>query len=170
MSGSAVASLSDLHLAVSQVQQASIPTLHISVKNTNTEVPFTVLTWNSPLDELLVQLGLASIIPPGSSAPLDIPTIMVKRRMPPSEDSLVTLEPGQEVSRTVELGERFVSPEQWKGDGSGGPAKVQLKGRWNSVWPGVRKEELLGTNKLTGNSENGALSGDFESETLEVSV
>jgi hypothetical protein len=173
MSVSTDAALTDLHLVVSQVKPASPPTLLITLKNTNPKVPITILTWNSPFDALLVQLGLLIITPPASSTPLHIPTIMVKRRMPPPEDNLITLEPGEDVSRTVEIGERFVAPEQWRGDGSGGRAKVQLKGRWTAVWPGVKKPELVGTQRLETlgyDGEEGVLMGEYESDTLEIDV
>lgn len=166
-------SLSDLHLTVSQVKPASHPTLLITLENTNPKVPITILTWNSPLDALLIQLGLVIITPSGSSTPLDIPTIMVKRRMPPPENSLVTVEPGEEVSRRVEIGERFVAPAQWREDGSRGGPKVQLKGKWTAVWPGVRKQELVGTGRLETlgyGGEEGVLSGEYESETLEIDM
>ncbi|KAH8903744.1 hypothetical protein BR93DRAFT_930896 [Coniochaeta sp. PMI_546] len=173
MSLSKDVALTDLQLTLSQFKPASPPTLIITLKNTNAAMPITVLTWNSPLDALLVQLGLITITPPGSTTPLDIPTIMVKRRMPPPEDSLVTLGPGEEVSRTVEIGERFVTPERWRGDGSGGPAKVQLKGRWTAVWPGVKKQDLVGTKTLETlgyGGEEGVLSGEYESEILEIDL
>lgn len=173
MSFSTDATLTDLDLTVSQVKRAGPPSLLITLNNTNPKVPITILTWNSPLDALLVQLGLVLITPPGSSTPLGIPTIMVKRRMPPPEDNLITLGPGEEVSRTVEIGERFVTPEQWQGEGRGGRAKIQLKGRWTAVWPGLTKQELVGTERLKTlgyGGEDGALSGEYESETLEIDV
>lgn len=97
---------------------------------------------------------------------------MVKRLMPPPEGSLITLEPGEEASRTLELSERFVTPEQWKADGTGGRAKMQLKGRWTAIWPGVRKDGLIGTRRLEmlGHDAEGVLSGEYESETVEVDV
>jgi hypothetical protein len=172
MAPSSDLSLADLRLSVSQLPASAVPTLLITVTNTHPTTALTFLTWNSPLDTLLVQLGLVEITPPGAAAPLDIPTIMVKRRMPPPEESLVTLAPGEERSREVEVGERFVAPEQWKGDGSGsGRAKVRVKGRWTAVWPGVRKEELVGTERLEalGGGE-GVLSWEYESEVVEVEV
>lgn len=173
MSPPAHVSLADLQLTISQAKEATdAPTLLIQLKNTNPEVPITLLTWSSPLDPLLVQLGLVTITLPGSESPLDIPTIQVRRRMPPSEDSLVTLGPGEEVSRTVEIGGRFVAAEQWRGDGSGGRPKVQLKGRWSAVWPGVKKEELIGTERLDalgyGGKEAGVLTGEYGSQILEI--
>ncbi|KAJ9156795.1 hypothetical protein NKR19_g4151 [Coniochaeta hoffmannii] len=164
-------SLRDLRLSISQLKPAPVPTLLITVKNTNLSTPFTILTWNSPLDALLVQLGLVTVTPPGASAPLDIPTIMVKRRMPPPQDSLVTLEPGEETERKVEVGERFVAPEKWRGDGSGRPAEVRVRGRWSAVWPGVRREELLGTERLEMLAGgDGVLTGEYESEVVEIEV
>jgi hypothetical protein len=163
-----------LHLAISQVKPADVPTILINLTNTNTEVPYTVLTWNSPLDDLLVQLGLASLIAPGSSTPIDIPTIMVKRLVPPPPGNLVTLEPGKEVSKIVEIGERFATAEQLRGDGSGGPVKVQLNGEWTAVWPGLRTDDLIGTEKLVtlgyGEDEEGVLRGEYMSEILEMDV
>lgn len=113
-----------------------------------------------------------TITPPGSSAPLDIPTIQVKRSIPPGEDSLVTLEPGSEVSRTVELKEPFMTAEELRGDGNG-KGKAQLKGTWTAVWPGLRKEELVRSEKLDilgYGAEHGVLMGDYKSNVLEVDL
>lgn len=163
-------SLSALHLTLSQVQPSHIPTILITLKNTSPSTPYTILTWNSPLDPLLIQLGLLSITLPGSSDPVDIPQIMIKRRMPPSEEHIVTLEPGEETNRKVEIGERFVAPEQW-GHGKG---KVAVRGRWNAVWPGLRKEDVLGNEKrlaaVGGDGGGELLTGEFESEVLEIDV
>lgn len=173
MSNPPPTTLSILHLSLSAPSPpTSPPSFTISLTNTSPN-PFTILTWSSPLDPLLIQLGLVSLTPSGAPSPLDIPVVMLKRRMPPSPDTLVTLEPGQSVTRKVEIGERFAGVEELRGDGKGG-LRVQVKGEWQAVWVGKRKEDVVGSESLDalgrGGEDGDVLRGPFETEVLEMEV
>ena len=161
-----VGPLSNLVVSVRQVNKNPL-TIALKVMNTGTE-PVTILTWESPLDVLALQLGLLSITPSGASSPLDLPRIQLRRKAPPDEDQLVTLEAGQSEEREIALKEPIISSNDLAGDGKG-KAKVKCRGRWMSVWPvkrnGVSDEAL----ELMGLSDE-ALSGDFESEVVELDI
>lgn len=161
-------SLADnLEVRLSQASAAATPSLSVSVKNTHPSTPLTLLKWDSPLDPLALQLGLVSVTAAEAAAPLDMPTIKISRAMPPGADSLVTLRPGESASSVVELRDTFVPKDTW----AKGKAKVNMKGRWAAVWPGLVKDELLGDlEKLSalGGGGDGVLNGEWESPTIEV--
>ncbi|KAK7702039.1 hypothetical protein SLS64_009900 [Diaporthe eres] len=158
-----------LEISLSQASATATPSLSVSVKNTHPSTLLTMLKWDSPLDPLALQLGLASVTPAGASAPIDMPTIKVSRAMPPGADSLVTLQPGESASSVVELRDMFVPKDTW----AQGKAKVSMKGRWAAVWPGLSKDELLeDLRKLSalGGGGDGVLTGEWESPTVGVEV
>ncbi|KAF6811236.1 hypothetical protein CMUS01_13306 [Colletotrichum musicola] len=157
--------LDSLQVSISQ-SSASPPSISVSVKNTHPDTAVTVLKWNSPLDPIIFGLGQVSITPHGASEPIPAHAIKVSRKMPPGPESLVTLRPGESAENVVELGEPRVPGNVW----DAGSAKVALKGRWMAVWPGLTTEELLQQpEKLQSVGAGvGSLTGDWESETIEV--
>lgn len=161
-------SLTDnLEVRLSQASAAPAPSLSISVKNTHPSTAVTLLRWDSPLDPLALQLGLISVTAAGAPAPIDMPTIQIRRAMPPGADSLVTLQPGESASSVVELRDSFVPKDTW----AQGKAKVGMKGSWGAVWPGLVKDDLLADlEKLSalGGGGDGVLTGEWESPTIEV--
>ncbi|KAI1345456.1 hypothetical protein F5Y01DRAFT_57670 [Xylaria sp. FL0043] len=152
--------LSALKVSVRQ-ESSSPPKLTIGVTNTHSS-PVTVFTWNSPLDPLAVQLGLLSFTPEGKDTPVDIPTIQVRRIMPPGDDAYVTIEPGQTEEREVLLKRPMVPLDQLQGK-----VKVVCKGEWKSVWAS-KKEDISAEALKSGGADNAALKGIFESEPVEM--
>jgi hypothetical protein len=74
----------------------------------------------------------------------------------------------------VEIGERFASVEELRGDGKGG-LRVQIKGGWGTVWVGKRKEDVIESGLLDrlgsgGEDEGEVLRGSFESDVLEMEI
>lgn len=156
--------LSQLHISLSQASSKSPLAVSIRVTN-NSPKPVTILTWESPLDELALPLGLLSITPSDASGPLEIPIIMVSRKLPPDEKSLVSLAPGESRENQVEIREVLVPPEKLKGRKS----TVQIKGRWMAVWPKPRGEvsdEAI--EKMTHGG--GAVAGTYTSDGVEIEV
>ncbi|KAL1866906.1 hypothetical protein Daus18300_006609 [Diaporthe australafricana] len=158
-----------LEVSLSQAPATATPSLSVSVKNTHPSTPLTLLTWDSPLDPIALQLGLVSVTPAGAPDPIDMPTIQVSRAMPPGADSLVTLGPGESASSVVELRDMFVPEATW----AQGRAEVSMRGRWAAVWPGLGKDDLLGdVEKLSalGGGGDGVLTGEWESPTIGIEV
>ncbi|KAL0931575.1 uncharacterized protein CTRU02_214310 [Colletotrichum truncatum] len=157
--------LANLQLSLSQSASRS-PSITVSVKNTHSDTPVTILKWNSPLDPAALGLGQVSILPAGSSEPIHNDAIKISRIMPPGAESLITLRPGESAENTVELREPRVPDGIWKQ----GKAKVTMRGRWMAVWPGLTTEDLLQhPEKLQGvGAGEGSLIGNWETETIEV--
>ncbi|KAI0814304.1 hypothetical protein GGR55DRAFT_631312 [Xylaria sp. FL0064] len=155
-----------LQLRITQ-STVSLHTISVSVTNTHPSAPVTFLKWNSPLDPAALGLGLVRVIPAGATEPIHIEAIKISRLMPPKSDSLVTLQPGDSASSTVELRGPIVPDSLW----DAGPAKVAMKGRWMAVWPELTKEDLLlDVEKLRSVGAGvGSLVGEWESECIEVS-
>ncbi|KAI7783320.1 hypothetical protein LA080_012075 [Diaporthe eres] len=155
--------LSQLHVSLSQASK-SPPAISLKVTN-NSPSPVTILSWESPLDELALSLGLLSITPSGASEPLEITRIMVSRKMPPSDKSLVSLGPGESRENQVVLKELLVPVEKLKGKKS----TVQVKGRWMGVWPKSR-DELTSEAIEKGAYGGGAVAGTYASDSIEIEV
>ncbi|KAI0967983.1 hypothetical protein F4678DRAFT_230247 [Xylaria arbuscula] len=154
--------LSALKVSVRQAAPSS-PKLIIGVTNTHSS-PVTVFTWNSPLDPLAVQLGLLSFTPEGKDAPVDIPTIQVRRIMPPKDDAYVTIEPGQAEEREVLLKRPIVPLDQLQGK-----VKVVCKGEWKGVWA-LKKKDISTEALKSGGADDAALKGSFESEPADIEL
>ncbi|KAF2963851.1 hypothetical protein GQX73_g9727 [Xylaria multiplex] len=152
--------LSALKVSVRQAS-SSPPKLTIGVTNTHSG-PVTVFTWNSPLDPLAVQLGLLSFTPEGQDTPIDIPTIQVRRLMPPGDDAYVTIEAGKTEEREVLLKKPMIPLDQLQGK-----VKVVCKGEWKSVWAS-KKEDISAEALVNTGADEASLKGNFESEPVEI--
>ncbi|KAG6007134.1 hypothetical protein E4U21_006318 [Claviceps maximensis] len=93
--------------------------------------PVTVVSYDSPLDTLAFKLGLLSVTPRGSSSPLPLPVIEVRRIWPPPADALVTIAPGQSVVNEIVLSGPTFEEKLLDLVSS---ASVTLIGRWEAVW------------------------------------
>lgn len=147
------------HLAVS-IRKSASNDLTFSVTNNHDE-PITLLRWESPLDPLAVKLGKVKLFAPADSKEaLDIPIIMVRRKMPPGQESLVTIEPGATAESTIELREPLVPVDKLKGD-----VKVSYQGRWVSAWQ--KRADKISPKELEDlNAGEEALSGDYSMEPV----
>ncbi|KAI1826814.1 hypothetical protein F4861DRAFT_16436 [Xylaria intraflava] len=152
--------LSALKVSVRQAS-TSPPQLTIGVTNTYSS-PITVLAWESPLDPLALQLGLLSFIPKGEDAPIKIPRIMVRRRMPPDDDAYVTISPGQTEERDVPLNKPLIPLEKFQGK-----IEVVCKGDWKGAWTS-KKEDMPAEALKQAGADAAALKGKFESEPVEI--
>ncbi|TQN71543.1 putative secreted protein [Colletotrichum shisoi] len=152
------------NLAV-RIRQASTspPTLALSVTN-NHDAPLTILRWKTPLDPLAIQLGVLSITPEGKSEPLELPTVELRRIMPPPPQDLVTLQPGERREQEVVLKEPIVPLDQL-----GKTARVAVKGKWQTVWP-TTADKLSQETLEKLQFGDGVLTGEFESEAVDVTI
>lgn len=155
-------SLAGLEVTLSQASTFSPPSLVATVKNTNPHT-VSILSYDSPLDPLVLQLGYVSITPDGKDTPLDIATVQVRRLWPPKRDQLIVIEAGAEATNKFELKPIVVPP----GD-LGKKAKVALSGSWSAVWSKTRDE--VGDDELNDPQGSGAAKGGFGSNVLEITV
>lgn len=155
---SATSMASSLDVAI---RHAGEHKLALAVTNTG-DKPLNVLTWNSPLDPIALKLGLVELIPSGSSEPIQINTIQVRRKMPPESDSLVTIKAGETKENVLEIGEPVVSSDKLQGK-----MTARCKGTWMGVWSAddFKTEEL----SKIGSAEETQF-GDFEAELQSVEL
>ncbi|EKG20508.1 hypothetical protein MPH_02231 [Macrophomina phaseolina MS6] len=154
--------LSHLHISLSQTA-SSPPTLSLAVTNTHPSSPLTLLTWNTPLDPLALQLGLLEVRAAGAHEPLPLATIKVSRKLPPGADSLVTLAPGESRAQEVVLREPIVPLKR----AEGGKVAVVARGVWRAVWMGADVSEDAVARMGEGEA---VLSGEWETESVVVEV
>ncbi|KAL7623676.1 hypothetical protein AAE478_005228 [Parahypoxylon ruwenzoriense] len=156
---------SKLRVSVRQTGTSSSPKLALAVTNTNPG-PVTILSWNSPLDPLALQLGLVSFTPAGSDAPVAIRTIQIRRQMPPGPGSLVTIGAGQTEERELELKEPVVPLEKLRG---GAAVSVVCSGEWMAVWPFEAADIPRESLESAGASDDAAR-GSFKSEPVDIEI
>ncbi|KAK2001526.1 hypothetical protein LX36DRAFT_653272 [Colletotrichum falcatum] len=161
-SKSTAAVLASLAVRIRQTS-SSPPTLALSVTN-NHDAPLTILRWKTPLDPLAVQLGLINITPEGKSEPIELPTIELRRVMPPPQDALVTLQPGERREQEVILKEPIVPLDQL-----GKTARVAVKGKWGTVWP-TTADKLSKETIEKLQFGDGVLTGEFDSEAVDLVI
>ncbi|KAI1214365.1 uncharacterized protein F4807DRAFT_407653 [Annulohypoxylon truncatum] len=180
MADSADDVISKLKVSVRQVS-ARPAKLAISVTNAH-DSPVTILSWNSPLDPLAVQLGVVSFfaaapapapVPAGSendeddsgASPIQIqiPTIQIRRRMPPGPESLVTIGAGQTSEQELEI--KGPPLEMLRGR----RVAVVCSGEWTSVWLSEADAITKVSLENAGASED-ALRGSFRSEAVEIEL
>lgn len=153
--------LADLHVSLRQTSK-SPPTVSVKVTN-NSPQAVTILTWQSPLDQLALQIGLFNITPEGASGPLDLPVIKAQRKIPPNEESLVSLGPGESKENEVVLKEVIVPIEKIRGK----KTTLELKSRWHTVWLKARSE--LTDEEIANLGDGGAaVSGEVEAKSIEI--
>ncbi|KAI2632634.1 hypothetical protein GGS26DRAFT_84859 [Hypomontagnella submonticulosa] len=154
---------SKLKVSVRQVSISSPPKLAIAVTNTHSS-PVTILTWNSPLDSLALQLGLVSFVPAGSDAAIQIPTIQIRRKMPPGPESFVEIGAGQTKEQELELKGPIVPLDKLRGKMS-----AVCSGEWMAVWLSEADAITKASLEKAGASED-AFKGHFQSEAVEIEI
>ncbi|KAL6902539.1 hypothetical protein GGI43DRAFT_343005 [Trichoderma evansii] len=168
--------LNGLKVSISQ-SKTSPPTIVATVKNNNSHL-VTIAEYQSPFDQLILELGNLAIYPGSSSSnddsdssgsgsgannkPLDYPIIRLKRSWPPPKETMVTLGPGE--SQTAEIVIRDPVPLRRLGTS----ATVKLSGQWMSVWR--RRAEDIDEADWDDVSNPDEFSGQYESNSLEISI
>ncbi|KAI1800733.1 hypothetical protein F4811DRAFT_537426 [Daldinia bambusicola] len=166
--------ISKLKVSVRQVNNTSSssssspPKLAIAVTNTYSSA-VTILSWNSPLDPLALQLGLVSFsaAQAGSDddyAPIQIPTIQIRRKMPPETDALVTIGAGQTKEQVLELRDPIVPLDKLRGK-----VRVACAGEWMGVWLSEADAVPKASLEKAGASDD-ALRGPFQSEAVDMEL
>ncbi|KAM4062353.1 hypothetical protein HRG_011144 [Hirsutella rhossiliensis] len=113
---------------------SSPPTVRATVTNKN-YFPVTIVAYQSPLDQLALQLGMLSITPAGSKTPLELRVVKVKRVWPPPEGSLIVIQPGASATNDMVIQEPTVPMDKLDRK-----ATVVFSGDWIAVWPRPRNQ------------------------------
>ncbi|CAG7929002.1 unnamed protein product [Penicillium olsonii] len=142
-----------------QAQAIALP-ITVSVHNT-AEIPVTILRWNSPLDPQAGVLGVFEVSDTTKQRTLPIPTIMVSRKLPPTEEDLVEIKADEKLDFVVNL------PVQ--GLEEGHQYSVRAQGTWHAVWP-TELANVTPQLQDQGDEKGDVERGDFTSNVLSLSV
>ncbi|KAJ5559189.1 hypothetical protein N7535_008947 [Penicillium sp. DV-2018c] len=138
--------------------QAAFPLpVKVSVHNA-AEWPVTILRWSSPLDPQAGVLGVFEVSDTTDQRKLPLPTIMVSRKLPASEEDLVEIGAGETLDLTVKL--------PVSGLEKGHDYTVRAQGTWHAVWP--TELSSVTTSQLKDNG--GASRGDFRSNESHLRI
>ncbi|KAJ5965210.1 uncharacterized protein N7479_005086 [Penicillium vulpinum] len=129
----------------------------ISVHNA-ADSPVTILRWGTPLDPQVGVLGVFEICDTTDQRQLPLPTIMVSRKLPASEDDLVEIQARQTLDVTLNL--------PMPGLEKGHEYSVRAQGTWHAVWP----TELSNVTTSQLRDNEGAICGDFCSNESSVRI
>lgn len=145
--------------SVNGVCRASKPCeLEVTVRNTNTKKPATVLNWNTPLDPYADQLGVFEVRDSkGAVVPLDF--IQIRRITPPPASDLVEIKAASSVKVKVAL--ETLSRAELP---AGTKYTITATGWWQAVWD-QPKEQVVQSHLQ---ELSGAFSGNFNSNSVQV--
>ncbi|RFU78535.1 hypothetical protein TARUN_3686 [Trichoderma arundinaceum] len=151
-----------LRVTIKQTSKSPL-TITSTVINDNNHV-VTILQYNSPLDTAAPTIGLLTITPDGSSSPLALPELQLRREWPPSPESLTQLDPGASQTAEIVLGDFITAQIKDK-------ASVVLKGHWDMVWSKKKDSitmDMIEQAQLQPNPD--MFTGSFSTKSLEIST
>lgn len=139
-----------------EAQSIALP-ITVSVHNT-ADIPVTILRWNSPLDPQAGVLGIFEVSDSTDQRTLDIPNIMVSRKLPASEEDLIELR----AHETLDVAVKLPVPGLEKGH----QYCIRAQGIWHAVWPTDLSSVTPSQLKDNGDADR----GEFSSNVLSVTA
>ncbi|KAJ4364934.1 hypothetical protein N0V95_000581 [Ascochyta clinopodiicola] len=122
-----------LSLSLSQVSKDP-PTLRVTLKNDHPDTTYSLLKWGTPLDAAALSTRVFKISDADSGAEVEQVLIQIRRKMPPGQDQLASVEPGAEESVEV------VFNKPWMPEAKPARYKVKAEGTLKGVWDKVKSE------------------------------
>ncbi|KAF2628362.1 hypothetical protein BU25DRAFT_34107 [Macroventuria anomochaeta] len=122
-----------LSLSLSQISK-SPPTLRVTLKNDSPDTPYTLLKWGTPLDDAALNTGVFKITDADSGAEVEQVTLQIRRKMPPGQDQLAGVNPGEEGSIEV------VFDRPWMPETKPAKYKVKAEGLLKGIWDRPKSE------------------------------
>lgn len=122
-----------LSLSLSQISKDP-PTLRVTLKNDHPDATYTLLKWGTPLDAAALNTGVFKIRDAHSGAEIEQVMVQIRRKMPPGQDQLASVEPGAEESVEV------VFDRPWMPETKPAKYKVKAEGLLKGAWDKVKSE------------------------------
>jgi hypothetical protein len=152
------------HLVLTLNQTGSSrSSVRVTLTNLHTTTSVTVLLWDSPFDPQAVQTGVFRITDPSTNQEIPSLGMKVNRRLPPSREDFLELEPRHAITKDVVLGTPGLNLEKGK------TYAVQAKGRWRAVWH-ASVLDIGEDNLKRAGGPTGLINWDFETDILELAV
>lgn len=122
-----------LSLSLAQVSRDP-PTLRVTLKNDNSDSTYTLLKWGTPLDDAALNTGVFKVTDADSGAEIEQAILQIRRRMPPGQSQLTSVQPGGEESVEV------VFDKPWMPETKPAKYKVKAEGLLKGVWDRPKSE------------------------------
>lgn len=141
---------------------SSPPVLKVTVENESQTHSYSVLTWNTPLDEQALNIGALTIEDAKTGEAIPGPQMKVNRKLPPPHDAVVEVPPRSTASREVNFSFPWLPKD-------GKVYRVKVQGPWKAVWAKpatqITDEEL---SEISGDSH--LLEETIRSESVELKL
>ncbi|KZM22044.1 uncharacterized protein EKO05_0007887 [Ascochyta rabiei] len=122
-----------LSLSLAQVSKDPA-TVRVTLKNNHPDTPYSLLKWGTPLDAAALNTGVFKINNADSGAEVEQVIVQIRRKMPPGQNQLASVEPGAEESVEV------VFDRPWMPEAKPAKYKVKAEGTLWGVWDKVKSE------------------------------
>ncbi|KAH0365622.1 hypothetical protein KCU65_g5899, partial [Aureobasidium melanogenum] len=159
-SSSEQSSTRDLKVRLSSGSSPSV--LKVAVENESQTHTYSLLTWDTPLDEQALNIGALTLEDAKTGEAIPGPQMKINRKLPPPRDAVVEVSPQSAVSREVNLSFPWLPKD-------GKVYRIQVQGPWKAVWAKpagqVTDEEL---SEMRGDSH--LLEENIRSESAELQL
>lgn len=118
-------SSSDLKIQLSSGSSPSV--LKVTVENKSQKQTFSLLTWNTPLDEQALNIGALTLEDAQTGEAVPGPQMKVNRKLPPPRDAVVEVSPQSTASKEVNLSFPWIPKD-------GKVYRIKAQGAWKAVW------------------------------------
>lgn len=149
----------DLKIQLSSGSSPSV--LKVTVENKSQTKTFSLLTWNTPLDEQALNIGALTLEDAETKEAVPGPQMKVNRKLPPPRDALIEVSPQSTANREVNLSFPWIPKD-------GKVYRMQVQGTWKAVWAKpasqITDEEL---SEMTGDSH---IDENISSESVELQL
>lgn len=150
-------SSSDLKIQLSSGSSPSV--LKVTIENKSQKQTFSLLTWNTPLDEQALNIGALTLEEAETGEAVPGPQMKINRKLPPPRDAVVEVSPQSTASREVNLSFPWIPKD-------GKVYRIKAQGAWKAVWAKpasqITDEEL---SDMTGDSH---INESISSESAEI--
>lgn len=150
----------DLKVRLSSGSSSSV--LKVTIENESRSHTYSLLTWNTPLDEQALNIGALTLEDAKTGEAVPGPQMKVNRKLPPPRDAVIEVSPQSAVSREINLSFPWLPKD-------GKVYRVQVRGPWKAVWAKpanqITDEELL---EISGDGH--LLEKDIRSEGVELQL
>lgn len=103
-------------------------TVKVTIKNTHSSSPLTILTWDAPFDSSSRNTGAYHIQPTTKGADeLQSLGLKINRMLPAPREDILEIPAGEKVTRDLELKSQWIPTD-------GQTYKVWANGPWRAVW------------------------------------
>jgi hypothetical protein len=142
--------ISTLSVTLSQTSRDP-PTLLVTLKNSSPDTSYTLLKWGTPLDFAALNTNIFTLTDSSTGAEIEQVGLMINRKMPPSEDELITVAPSTQEQVKV------VFDKPWMPDTKPAKYRVRATGTFQGLWDKTRGEvregELLAYTNSPGSGK-----------------